>query len=166
MWTQTMVRTALQRSDAHDRLMERRCTRVHTDKMWVNGYEYGLFMTPKVATMMGETLHVNGFIMEDAVSPFIHHLALTYGHAENVLCMGHIRWNIQVVRGILKRPDAHILLLSEHGVNGYEYVLLHDITLCNMIGQFIRNNSLCIYKVVRFSVFRQSFQENIKALFC
>jgi len=160
-----MVHNALQRADAHERLIERRCTRVHKDRMWINGYEYGLFMTPNDASIMGETLHVNGFIMEDAVSSFIHHLALTYGHAENILCMKHIVWNIQVVQGILKRPDAHMILMSEDILNGYEYVVLHDVTLCNMIGHLIRKNSIPISKVIRFSVFRQSFPENIKALF-
>lgn len=165
MWTQSMIRTALQRSDAHDRLMERRCTRVHNDKIWVNGYEYGLFMTPNDATVMGETLHINGFIMEDVVSPFLYQLAMSYGHAENVCCMEQIVWNVQVLRGVLKRPDAYILLLNEYGINGYEYALMHDEYMCTMIGSIMQQYKIHIHKVIRFSVFRQAFQENIKALF-
>ena len=57
--------------------MERRCTRVHNNRMWINGYEYGLFMTPNDATVMGETLHVHGFIMDDVVSSFMYDLALS-----------------------------------------------------------------------------------------
>lgn len=165
MWTQCLIRSALQASDAHDRLMERRCTRIHNDRMWINGYEFGLFMTPNDATVMGETMHIRGFILEDVVSAFMHELALTYGHAENVLCMQRLVWNVQVLRGILKRPDAHILLLNEYGVNGYEYAMLHDEHMCKMIGCIIQKHRLQISDVIRFSVFRQSFPENIKALF-
>ena len=127
-----MIRTALQKADAHDRLMERRCTRVHTDRMWINGYEYGLFMTPNDATVMGETMRIRGFIMEDVVTPFVHQLALSYGHAENILCMERIVWNVQVLRGIMTRPDAHFLLLHEYGLYGYEYTILHDLSLIHI----------------------------------
>ena len=160
-----MVRTALRRSDAHERLMERKCTRVHHDKMWINGYEYGLFMTPKVSSAMSETLHINGFILEDVVSEFMYELALSYGHAENILCMEMFNWNVQVLRGILRRPDAYILLLNENGINGYEYALLHDVYLCKLIGNILQDNQIPIHKVIRFSIFRQSFIENIKALY-
>ena len=160
-----MIRTALQKADAHDRLMERRCTRVHTDRMWINGYEYGLFMTPNDATVMGETMRIRGFIMEDVVTPFVHQLALSYGHAENILCMERIVWNVQVLRGIMTRPDAHFLLLHEYGLNGYEYTILHDTAMCTTLGGLMRAYNIHIHKVIRFSVFRQSFVENIKALF-
>ena len=165
MWTQCLIRTALQRSDAHEILMERRCTTVHNDRMWINGYEYGLFMTPNDASVMGETIHVRGFVLDDVVSPFMYELALSYGHAENVLCMDRLVWNVQVVRGIMTRPDAHILLMNEYGLNGYEYILLHDLATCRILGHLIRRNKIRIYKVIRFSVFRQTFAENIKALF-
>ena len=160
-----MIRTILKRADAHERLTERRCTRVHNDKIWINGYEYGLFMSPKEASLMGETLHINGFILEDVVSEFMYDLAFSYGHAENICCMETFVWNVQVLRGILRRPDAYILLLNENGINGYEYAVLHDEYLCKIIGNILRENKIPIYKVIRFSIFRQSFNENIKALF-
>ena len=165
MWTPYMVRTALRRSDAHGKLMERRCTRVHNDKMWVNGYEYGLFMTPNDAEVMAETLHINGFILEDVVSEFMYDLAFSYGHAENICCMETFVWNVQVLRGILRRPDAYILLLNNNGINGYEYALLHDEYICKWIGRLMRRHDIPLHRVIRFSVFRQSFTENIKALF-
>ena len=138
---------------------------MHKDRMWVNGYEYGLFMTPKDATLLGETLHINGFILQDVVSAFMYEIALSYGHAENILCMETFKWNVQVLRGILRRPDAYILLLSGNDINGYEYAILHDEYLCKMIGNLLREHNIGIYKVIRFSIFRQSFKENIKALF-
>lgn len=165
MWTQCMIRSTMQRSDAHIRLMDRRCTRVHNNRMWLNGYEYGLFMTPNDATVMGETLHTNGFIIDDVVSSVIYEIALTYGYAENILCMGRIVWNVQVLKGILRRPDAHILLLHNYGLNGYEYAILHDEYICKLIASMLRENNIPIHKVIRYSVFRQSFVENIKALF-
>ena len=165
MWTQSIIRRALQRSDAHARLMDRKCTLVHNNRMWLNGYEYGLFMTPNDATVMGETLHINGLIIDDVVSIFMYDLALTYGHAENILCMERIVWNVQVLRGILKRPDAHVLLLHEYGLNGYEYAILHDEHICKLISFVLQERKIPIHKVIRFSVFRQSFVENIKAIF-
>ena len=165
MWTQCMIRTALQRSNAHAKLMERRFTLIHNNRIWLNGYEYGLFMTPNDATMMGETLHINGFILDDVVSSFMYELAMSYGHAENILCMETFIWNVQVLRGVLKRPDAYILLLHKYGLNGYEYALLHDRYLCKVIGNIIRKNKIPIHKVIRYSVFCQSFDENIKAIF-
>ncbi len=165
MWTQCMIRTALQRSDAHNILLERRCTTIHSDRMWINGYEYGLFMTANDASVMGETMHISGFILEDVISPFMYDLALSYGHAENIECMERFVWNVQVVRGIMKRPDAHILLLNQNGLNGYEYILLYDLSMCRILGHLIRRNHIRIHKVIRFSVFRQTFTENIKALF-
>jgi len=165
MWTPGLVRSVLQMSDAHDRLMERRCTLVHNDRMWVNGYEYGLFMTPNDATVMAETMHIRGFVMEDVVSTFMYQLAISFGHAENVLCMERMVWNVQVIRGILRRPDAYILLMNEYGVNGYEYVMLHDEHMCTMIGNLIHEHRIPIHKVIRFSVFSQCFPDNIKALF-
>lgn len=165
MWTQSMIRSALQRSDAHIRLMDRKCTLVHNNRMWLNGYEYGLFMTPNDATVMGETLHINGFILDDVVSSFMYELALSYGHAENILCMERIVWNVQVLRGILRRPDAHILLIHEYGLNGYEYAILHDEHICRLISFILREKKIPIHKVIRYSVFCQSFEENIKAIF-
>ena len=165
MWTQSMIRSALQRSDAHIRLMDRKCTLVHNNRMWLNGYEYGLFMTPNDATVMGETLHINGFIIDDVISSFMYELALSYGHAENILCMERIVWNVQVLRGILRRPDAHILLIHEYGLNGYEYAILHDEHICRLISFILREKKIAIHEVIRFSVFRQSFVENIKAIF-
>ena len=165
MWTQSMTRSALQRSDAHIRLMDRKCTLVHNNRMWLNGYEYGLFMSPNDATVMGETLHINGFVLDDVVSSFMYELALSYGHAENILCMERIVWNVQVLRGILRRPDAHILLLNEYGLNGYEYAILHDEHICRLISFILREKKIPIHEVIRYSVFRQSFVENIKAIF-
>lgn len=133
--------------------------------MWINGYEYGLFMTPNDATIMAETLHIRGFIMKDVISAFLYEMALSYGQAENVLCMERIVWNVQVLRGILQRNDAHVLLLNEYGVNGYEYGLLHDEYMCKMIGYLMQKHRIHISDVIRFSVFRQSFLDNIKALF-
>ena len=165
MWTQSMIRSALQRSDAHIRLMDRKCTLVHNNRMWLNGYEYGLFMTPNDATVMGETLHINGFILDDVVSSFMYELAISYGHAENILCMERFVWNVQVLRGILRRPDAHILLLNEYGLNGYEYAILHDEHICRLISFILQEKRIPIHEVIRYSVFRQSFVENIKAIF-
>ena len=160
-----MIRTALQRSDAHTRLMDRRCTLIHNNRMWLNGYEYGLFMTPNDATVMGETLHINGFILDDVVSSFMYELAISYGHAENILCMERFVWNVQVLRGILRRPDAHILLLNEYGLNGYEYAILHDEHICRLISFILQEKRIPIHEVIRYSVLRQSFVKNIKAIF-
>ena len=165
MWTITLLRSVLRSSDAHSRLMEQRCTLVHKDRMWINGYEYGLFLTPRDAAILGETMHIHGLMFEDVVSEFMHALALTYGHAENILCMERVDWNIQVVEGIITRADAHFILLREHGLNGYEYIVLHDVHACVLIGKLMRQHNIPIHKVIRFSVFRQSFTENIKALF-
>lgn len=165
MWTQSMIRSALQRSDAHIRLMDRKCTLVHNNRMWLNGYEYGLFMSPNDATVMGETLHINGFILDDVVSSFMYELAISYGHAENILCMERFVWNVQVLRGILRRPDAHILLIHEYGLNGYEYAILHDEHICRLISFILQEKKIPIHKVIRYYVFRQSFVENIKAIF-
>lgn len=165
MWTQGIIRTILQRSDAHERLMERKCTAIHSERIWINGYEYGLFMTPNDVTVMAETMHIHGMILEDVISPFLHELALSYGHAENISCMETFVWNVQVVRGILRRPDAHILFLHEYGVNGYEYVLLNDEYFCKELGRLMQNNRIPIHLVIRYSIFQQSHIDNIKALF-
>ena len=165
MWTHSAIRSVLQRSDAHMKLMEKKHTAVHSDRLWVNGYEFGLFMTPNDATVMAETMHIHGCILEDVVSPFLYEIAISYGQTENITCMERIVWNVQVVRGIIERPDAHILLLQEYGVNGYEFTLLNDEFMCSVIGRLLQRNRIPIYLVIRYFVFQQSFLDNIKGLF-
>ena len=138
MWTLGSLRTTLQRSDAHEKLLRKKLTRVLRTEQWINGYEYGLFTTKREAVMLGETMHIQGLIVDDLVSPFIYELALSHGHVENVRCMEQIRWNVQVLEGIVRRPDAFILLRGRHAVNGYEYALLHDTYLSKIVGQIMR----------------------------
>ena len=164
MWTNNLVHTLIQKSDAHSKLMEKRCTRVNNIKEWINGYEFGLFMSTNIATVMAETLHIHGMIMPDAVSQHIHQLALIRGYVENVRCMECIIWNTSVLRGIIKRPDAYSLLLREHGTNGYEYALLCDLHMCTEIACLLKHYDVPVTSVIRYHVFKQSPKRNIKAL--
>ena len=165
MWSHGRIRTILQKADAHHQLMHLQQTVVNGKDTWLNGYEYGLFMTPNDATVMGETLHVNGLILEDVVNCSYIELAVRRGYKENVECMDRIVWNVQVLRGLLKRKDAYKLLMLRYGLNGYEYALMHDEHLSREIGKLIVEKDITIRSVVRYRVFLKLQSQNIKALF-
>ena len=164
MWSHNLVHNIIQKADAHVKLMERKCTHVNRIKEWINGYEFGLFMSTNVATVMAETLHIHGMIMEDVVSPYIHQLAFTRGYVENVRCMQRIVWNVDVVRGLIRRPDAYSLLSVAYGTNGYEYALLYDLHLCKEISKLLNHYEMPVSSVIRYRVFKQSPKQNIKAI--
>ncbi len=165
MWSHGRIRTILQKTDAHDQLMRLQQTVVSGTDTWLNGYEYGLFMSTNDATIMGEMLHIHGLILEDVVNCSYVELAVRRGYRENVVCMKHIVWNVQVLRGILKRNDACELLMSRHGLNGYEYAFMHDEHLSKEVGKLMKANDLSISSVVRYRVFLKLQTQNIKALF-
>lgn len=164
MWSQDLIHNIIQKADAHTKLMEKKCTNVNQNSEWINGYEFGLFMSTNVATVMAETLHIHGMVMEDTVSPYIHQLAFIRGYVENVKCMQRIVWNVDVLRGIIRRPDAYSLLLETYGINGYEYALMHDLDLSKEIGKMLKHYEVPISSVVRYCVFKQSPKCNIKAI--
>lgn len=164
MWTLGCLRTVLRRFDAHEKLMRKKLTKVLRSEQWINGYEFGLFAHKREAIMLGETMHIQGLIIDDVVSPFVYELALSHGHAENIRCMEHIRWNVQILEGIVRRPDAFILLRGMHAVNGYEYALLYDTHLSKIVGQIMRYRRIPFSSVIRYSVFQQSPTNNIKAM--
>lgn len=165
MWSQGRIRDILQKADAHSQLMHLQRTVVSGKDTWLNGYEYGLFMTQNDATVMGETLHINGLILEDVVNRSYIELAAQRGYTDNVECMGRIVWNVQVLRGLLKRKDAYKLLTVRYGLNGYEYALMHDEHLSREIGKLIVDKDIAIRSVVRYGVFIKVKTQNIKALF-
>ena len=164
MWSHSLIHDIIQTKNAHLKLMEKRCTTVNHVNEWINGYEFGLFMSTNVATIMAETLHIHGMIMEDAVSPYIHQIAFVKGYVENIKCMQCIVWNVDVLRGIIRRPDAYSLLLTLYGTNGYEYALMHDLDLSKEIGKLLRHYEVQVSSVVRHCVFKQSPKRNIKAM--
>ena len=164
MWTQGAIETIINRKNAHKLLIRRKMSIVDKKEEWINGYEFGLFSDVRKCRIMAETLHIRGMVISDVVSPFIHQLALIRGYEKNVRAMEKIVWNIPVVRGIMNRPDGYILMLEEYGLNGYEYTLLHDKSLSNEIGRMIKYHQIPLHKVIRYCVFKQSPQSNIKAL--
>ena len=165
MWSHSRVRTILQKADAHAELMRLQQTVVSGRDTWINGYEYGLFMSPNDATVMGETLHINGLLMEDVVAPSYVLLAKSRGYIENILCMKRIVWNVQVLRGIMRRKDAYKVLMTRYGLNGYEYALMHDEHLSREIGKLIFEKDVTVRSVVRYGVFIKVNKQNIKAMF-
>jgi len=164
MWSHGLVHNIIHKADAHTFLMQKRCTNVNRTKEWINGYEFGLFMSTNVATIMAETLHIHGMTMDDTVSPHIHQLALIRGYVENVRCMQRIVWNVDVLRGLIMRPDAYSLLLKPYGTNGYEYALMHDLHLCEEISKMLKHYEMPVHSVIRYCVFKQSPKSNIKAI--
>ena len=164
MWSRSLIHKTIQKTNAHSKLMEKRCTNINHNNEWINGYEFGLFMSTNVATVMAEILHIHGMIMEDAVSPYIHQIALTKGYIENIKCMQRTIWNVNVLKGIIRRPDAYTLLLRSYGTNGYEYALMHDLALSKEIGKMLKHYEVPVSSVVRYCVFKQSPKCNIKAL--
>ena len=150
--------------DAHRKLMRKKMTMVGKRKEWINGYEFGLFTNENITRLMAETMHIKGRILEDVVSPTVHQAALIGGHWSNVRIMETIIWNVPVILGIIKRPDAHILLRQVYGLNGYEYAILHDKSLCKELGRMMKHYNIPLYQVIRFSVFKQSPYENIKTI--
>lgn len=165
MWSHGRIRTILQKANAHDQLMRLQQAVVGGTDTWLNGYEYGLFMSTNDATIMGEMLHIHGLILEDVVNRSYVELAVRRGYKENVVCMDRIVWNVQVLRGLLKRNDAYKLLMVEYGLNGYEYALMHDEHLSREIGKLIVEKDITIRSVVRYRVFLKLQAQNIKALF-
>ena len=165
MWSHGRIRTILQKADAHDHLMRLQKTVVSGGDAWLNGYEYGLFMSTNDATIMGEMLHIHGLILEDVVNYSYVDLAMRRGYNENVVCMKRIVWNIPVLRGILKRNDACDLLMCCHGLNGYEYALMYDKCLSREVGKIMKVNHMGISSAVRYKIFLKIKTQNIKALF-
>ena len=164
MWTRGAIETILPKKDAHSRLMKRKMTLVQKKKEWINGYEFGLFTGEKNSRIMGETLHTHGMIMSDVVSPDIHQIALLCGYEKSVRAMERFVWNMPVIRGIFNRPDAYIMMTENHGVNAYEYTLLHDTYMSGEIGRMIKTHQIPIHMVIRYCVFKKSPPANIKAL--
>jgi len=164
MWTHGEIDTVLPQGAAHKLLMQRKMTRVYKKEEWINGYEFGLFTDEKKTRIMGETLHLHGMIMSDAVSPFIHQLALVRGYVQNVNAMERFVWNMPVIRSIIRRPDGYILMTESHSLNAYEYTLLHDRSMSAEIGRMIKHHHIPLYRVIRYGVFKKSPPANIKAL--
>ena len=164
MWTRGAIETILPKKEAHAILMRKKMTKVGKKKEWINGYEFGLFTGEKNARIMAETLHIHGMIMSDVVSPVIHQLALLRGYEKSVRAMERFRWNMPAIRGIFNRPDGYILMLEGHGLNAYEYTLLHDTFMSGKVGHMIKYHQIPLYKVVRYCVFKKSPPANIKAL--
>ena len=166
MWSRGDVRYLLKRSDAHERLTERRMTLVSGREEWVNGYEYGMFMSPDTCLLLAETMQLHGFIMDDVVSPFIQHLACVRGFREQITNMRSLCWSVPVIKGLLRRPDIHMLLAEKTGfLNGYEYALLNDYELSVEIGFMIRHHEILIHECISYEIFKMSPPNNAKALF-
>lgn len=165
MWSAGHIRNIIQKSDAHKQLMCLRTAVVCGKERWLNGYEYGLFMTTDDATIMGETLHINSLLLEDVVTRSYIELAVRRGYVENVRCMKRIVWNVQVLRGLMARSDAYTILMDRCGLNGYEYALMHDEHMSREIGKLIKVYNMKICSLVRYSVFKKVKVQNIKALF-
>ena len=165
MWTRSDVLSALKKADAHRRLLERKITLVSGCKEWLNGYEYGVFMEEDTCLLLAETMQIQGFLLDDVVSPFVVHTAHVLGYRKQILNMKNIHWSVPVIKGLMRRPDIHFLLANRYGsFNGYEYALLHDFELSVNIGCLIRHNDMMINKCIRYSVFKQSPKQNIKAI--
>lgn len=164
MWTRSGIETILPKKEAHALLMRRKMTLVYKKEEWINGYEFGLFTGVNNARVMAEMLHTHGMIMSDVVSPVIHQLALLRGYEKSVRAMERFVWNMPVIRGIFDRPDGYILMTERHGLNAYEYTLLHDTFMSGEIGRMIKYHQIPLYMLVRYCVFTKSPPANIKAL--
>ena len=164
MWTRGAIETMLPKKNAHALLMQRKMSRVYKKEEWINGYEFGLFTNEKICRIMGETLHVHGMTITDAVAPFIHQLAIIRGYAKNAIAMERFVWNIPVIRGIYRRPDGYILMTERYGLNAYEYCLLQDRFMSGEIGRIIKHHQIPIHTLIRYCVFKKSPPANIKAL--
>ena len=110
-------------------------------------------------------LHSMGFITTDVITPFISYLAAVKGFSEQARLLATIIWSKPVLLGLLKRPDAHLLLQKKNTVTGYEFAL-HDKSLVGQVGQLILEEQVKISDVIRFNEFIVAPQQHIRQLFC
>lgn len=166
MWSRGDIRFMIKQPSAHRQLLTRKMTLVSGREEWVNGYEFGLFMSEDMCLLLAETMHLQGFLIDDVVSPFIQHLALRRGYAQHVRNLRDIQWSVPIIKGLMRRPDIHMLLRERSGIlNGYEHAVFHDYELSQEIGRMIRHQDMCIHQCIRFQVFKQSPLMNVRALF-
>ena len=166
MWSRGDVRFMIKQPNAHRRLLKRKMTLVSGREEWVNGYEFGLFMSEDMCLLLAETMQTQGFLIDDVVSVFIQHLALDRGYVQHVRNLRDIRWSVPVIKGLMRRPDIHTLLREKTGNwNGYEYALYHDYELSQEIGCLIRHQGACVHQCISFRIFKGSPLNNVRALF-
>ena len=146
-------------------LCEKKICRISDDKeYYVNAFEYGLFSTLKDCTRLSNALHTLGFISSDMVTPFIVHAAASNGYEDHYIELVKIYWSKEVLLGLMKRPDAGMMLTFVNKINGYEFALT-DKQLSRKVGKLIFDEDIRLSNVIHYEVFKNAPCEHIKELF-
>ena len=164
MWTLGCILTNLSKRNAHELLSRSKQTNIMGENVWVNGYEYGLFAPASTCVLLAKTMQSSGRIFIEMVRPQIRALARKKRHYEQIEVMQTMYWDLDVVRAMMNRFDAHEkLCLGEF--NGYETALTQDPYLSRQAGIIARQCVVSIASIVSFQVFQQCPLENIKAYY-
>lgn len=132
--------------------------------IWVNGYEYGLFGQASTCVLLAKTMQVQGKVFDNMVRSSIVDLAKKHNKADQIRIMKVIYWDLDIIRAMLKRCDAH-KILRQGEYNAYEMALYEDKYLSSQIGRLIKSNDTKISDIIKHKVFVSSPIENINALF-
>ena len=164
MWTHPCIMTNLSSSEAHLLLSRVKATKIGDKMIWVNGYEYGLFGQASTCVLLAKTMQVQGRVFDNMVRSSIVDIAKKHNKTDQIRIMKVIYWDLDIIRAMLKRGDAH-KILKQGEYNAYEMALYEDKYLSSQIGRVIKSNDIKISDIIKHKVFVSSPIENINALF-
>ena len=98
------------------------------------------------------------------VRPSIVDLAKKHNKTDQIRIMKVIYWDLDIIRAMLKRCDAH-KILKQGDYNAYEMALYEDKYLSSQVGRVVKSNDIKISDIIKHKVFVSSPIENINALF-
>ena len=102
--------TNLSSSEAHLLLSRVKATEIGDKMIWVNGYEYGLFGQASTCVLLAKTMQGQGRVFDNMVRPSIVDLAKKHNKTDQIRIMKVIYWDLDIIRAMLKRCDAHKIL--------------------------------------------------------
>ena len=164
MWTHPCILTNLSSSEAHLLLSRVKATNIGDKVVWVNGYEYGLFGQASTCVLLAKTMQAQGKLFDNMVRSSIVDLAKKHNKAAQIRIMKVIYWDLDIIRAMLKRCDAH-KILNQGEYNAYEMALYEDTYLCKKLSSVVKSNDIKISDIVKHKVFVSSPIDNINALF-
>ena len=156
--------TNLSKQNAHELLSRTKLTKIKGVEKWVNGYEFGLFGPVSTCVLLAKTMQSRGRIFVEMVRPQIRAFARKTKHIKQIEVMGTIYWDLDVVRAMMNRFDAHQKLCMGE-FNGYETALTQDRHLSRQCAIIAKDYVRSLAQIVDFHVFKSCPIENIKAYY-
>ncbi len=157
-WSARLIRDAIR--FPHMLLEKRMCT-LFKEEEYMNAYEYGLFVSTELCYRLSSSMHSQGFVINDTVTPHVMHLAMISDNVHSYAALAKIKWTQKTFQGIMKRPDFITLLMrKDYEINGFEF----GITIMpKLIGTLIHEYGLIFADVISYEQFKKC--EHIKDVF-